>query len=210
MGILGRMTIGALAVMAATPAWTVAAPLTSDFTYQGRLRQAGLPVNTNADFRFVLFDAEVGGVQVSSLITRANVPVQGGVFNVPLDFGFDVFDGQERWLVVQVRVPAGAGVYTTLNPRQPLTATPYAMQPRGFFVDGATLNVGMGTTSPSARLDVADGSGDSQVQLDSVGGGGVIRTLALGTVTSDTRTVAGAFTSYNDTSGALLNQLGQI
>jgi hypothetical protein len=44
---------------------------------------------------------------------------------VTLDFGA-VFDGNARWLEIGVRTN-GAGVFSTLSPRQPITPTPYAL-----------------------------------------------------------------------------------
>ncbi len=44
-----------------------------------------------------------------------------------LDFGDKAFEGDERWLAIAVRCPAGSGTYTTLNPRQLLSAVPYAL-----------------------------------------------------------------------------------
>jgi hypothetical protein len=55
------------------------------------------------------------------------VTVAGGLFTVALDFGSVALDGNARWLNIQVRYPSGAGVYTTLTPRQKLTGTPYAL-----------------------------------------------------------------------------------
>jgi hypothetical protein len=50
--------------------------------------------------------------------------VTNGLFTVLLDIGTDPFNGQARWLDIAVNntVPP-----TPLTPRQPLTATPYAM-----------------------------------------------------------------------------------
>jgi hypothetical protein len=167
-----RVWICAIAVgAAAAPAVLHAQePLTAVFTYQGQLKQAGLPVNDTADFRFVLFDAESGGNQVSSILTASNVDVVDGLFTVDLDFGAPAFNGDARWMMIAVRSPSGVGTYTWLSPLQPLTAVPYATQTRGLYVDEAE-NVGVGTTSPAAKLHVA--TGDLRVDGDALLSGDV-------------------------------------
>lgn len=101
-------------------------PLAAGFTYQGRLTGASGPVDGMCDFEFRLWDALTGGTQAGAPVTATNVVVSRGLFNVTLDFGAGVFDGSARWLAVAVRCPAGTGAFTPLDPRQALTATPYA------------------------------------------------------------------------------------
>ena len=101
-------------------------PLGTAFTYQGQLKQGGNPVNGTCDFQFSLWDAADDGTQIGSQ-TKTNVNVVNGLFTVQLDFGASAFTGEARWLEVAVRCPAGGGSYTTLRPRQELTATPYAL-----------------------------------------------------------------------------------
>ena len=109
-----------------TPALTDAnAPLGTSFTYQGELSAGGSPANGSFDMQFSLFDAANGGSQIGSTITTAAVPVGAGLFSVNLDFGA-IFSGTAHWLEIQVRA-AGTGTYTTLSPRQALTATPQAL-----------------------------------------------------------------------------------
>lgn len=130
-------------------------PLGNAFTYQGRLEQSGGPVTASADFEFSLWDALTAGSMVGSILPVDSVMVEDGLFTVRLDFGIAVFDGDARWLEINVRSPAGGGSFSTLTPRQPLTASPYSLQTRGIFVDDS-LNVGIGTTTPDANLHVAD------------------------------------------------------
>ncbi len=96
------------------------------FTYQGRLRDAGGPVNGTCDFRFRLYNAASGGSLLGT-DTVNGVPVSDGYFGVVLndsgEFGGNAFDGQARWM--EIRVNCGSGD-TDLSPRQPLTAAPYA------------------------------------------------------------------------------------
>lgn len=132
---------------------TGASPLTSAFTYQGNLALAGNPVNGTADLQVTLWDALSGGIQVAGPLALNTVAVADGGFSVQMDFGAIVFNGDARWLQIAVRSPAGGGTFTTLSPRQPLTAVPYALQTRGLFVD-ASNKVGVGTTAPSAPLHV--------------------------------------------------------
>ena len=105
---------------------TALAALGTSFTYQGQLKKDGNPVNVNCDFQFSLWDASSGGAQIGSAQTKANVAVSNGLFTTSLDFG-SVFTGNARWLAIAVRCPAGSGSYTTLSPRQALTAAPYAL-----------------------------------------------------------------------------------
>jgi len=106
---------------------TVQAILGTAFTYQGRLNKDGSPVSGTCDFQFSLWDALSGGTQIGSAITKYNVAVNNGFFTEQIDFGASAFNGDARWLQIAVRCPAGSGSYTTLSPRQPLTAAPYAL-----------------------------------------------------------------------------------
>jgi len=147
----------------------------SAFTYQGRLTASGRPANGSHDFQFTLFGAPSGGSPVQNPVTLSAVGVTNGVFTVLLDFGASVFAGQDRWLDIAVR-PAGGGTFTPLNPRQPITPTPYAVTAlnalnvpgvtghslsaadgspaNAVFVDNAG-NVGVGTTTPTSKLEIA-------------------------------------------------------
>ena len=104
------------------------------FTYQGQLKQGGSPVGGQCDFEFRLFDTLVGGTQIGPTLrfdgAGANPPpvtVVAGLFTVTLDSGVGVFQGDRRFLEIAVRRPARSGTYTTLSPRQPITAAPYAL-----------------------------------------------------------------------------------
>ncbi len=107
-----------------------AGPLGTAFTYQGRLVDDGNPANGVYDLRFTLYDAEVGGSAVGSPITLDDVTIADGLFTVQLDFGSSAFTGGARWLQVEIRPGDSTGTYTVLSPRQPLTATPYALYSR--------------------------------------------------------------------------------
>ncbi|QOJ00465.1 MAG: hypothetical protein HRU70_08180 [Phycisphaeraceae bacterium] len=152
-------------------AWSVASaawaqPVTSAFTYQGELRASGLPAAGAYDFRLRLYDAASGGAQVGPTLCVSNLPVDAGRFTLELDFGA-VFAGSSRYLEIEVRsfigLACGSPVgYTTLAPRQRLTATPHAAytlaagnasllnnQPGSFYLNAANLSAG---TLPDARL----------------------------------------------------------
>ncbi len=97
------------------------------FTYQGQLNDNGAPANGVFDFQFILFNAVAGGAQQGPILTRDDVTVASGVFTVTLDFGA-AFTGTDRFLEIGVRPGASSGAFTLLSPRQPLTATPYAIR----------------------------------------------------------------------------------
>jgi hypothetical protein len=103
---------------------------TSAFTYQGQLKSAGAPANGTYDLLFRLYNAATGGSQAGPTICADNVQVTDGLITVSLDFG-NQFDSNARWLQVAVRADSTVGncdlgTFTTLSPRQQLTAAPYA------------------------------------------------------------------------------------
>ena len=105
------------------------APLGTTFTYQGELTDAGTPVAGNADFQFTLYDAELGGAVVGSMVQIDDVAIANGRFTSQLDFGA-AFDGDARWLEIRVRSPhdpTDTQPFVLLDPRQSLTAAPYAL-----------------------------------------------------------------------------------
>ena len=97
------------------------------FTYQGRLTDNDAPANGLYDLRFTVYDAPSGGNAVGSTVGVNDLGVTNGLFTVTLDPGANVFTGAARWLNIGVRPGASLGVHTDLTPRQPLTATPYAL-----------------------------------------------------------------------------------
>jgi hypothetical protein len=105
-----------------------AAPMSTAFTYQGHLYDANHVANGNYDFQFKLYDSNSDGNQVGSDVDKPDVNVVDGYFTVELDFNDpNAFNGEARWLKIGVRPGASTGGYTTLSPRQEITATPYAM-----------------------------------------------------------------------------------
>lgn len=150
-------------------AW--AAPQATAIAYQGQLKRAGSPVNETADFVFTLWDdAGVGdppdgGTQIGDPVAVDNLPVVNGLFRVFLDFGPAAFNGEQRWLQIEVRSPAdesGESPMTTLAPRQPLTAVPYALH--GLNAGGA---------GDAHSLDAADGDPSDVVIVDNDGRVGI-------------------------------------
>lgn len=126
------VTVLALLTLCGVPSG--AAALGTAFTYQGQLQQSGSAATGPCDLQFLLFDAAgsgappTGGNQIGNTAAADNVPVSNGLFALPLDFGAGAFStGNDRWLQIAVRCPAGSGSYQTLAPRQPLTPSPFAV-----------------------------------------------------------------------------------
>ncbi len=149
------------------------ARLGTAITYQGRLTEAGAPATGPHDVRFILYNRDAGGSQVGSTVVLEDVPITNGLFTVQLDFG-QVFDGTARWLEVAVRDGSSTGGYTTLSPRQPVTAAPYALHsadawnlsgnaganPRTSFIgttDPVTFTVRVSDTAALRIVPAADG-----------------------------------------------------
>jgi hypothetical protein len=111
---------------AQNPGPALLSSLGTAFTYQGRLSQNGSPANGAFDFEFYLFDTLIGGNQIGAPVNINDITLANGYFTVQLDFGAGVFSGDARFLEVHVR-PYNTGDFTTLSPRQELTATPNAL-----------------------------------------------------------------------------------
>jgi len=104
----------------------LADPVGSAITYQGQLTDAGAPANGPYDFEFALFTTASGGSAVDT-VSLDDVPVSGGLINVPLDFTDAPYTSQALWIELRVRSGASTSSFTTLTPRQALNATPYAL-----------------------------------------------------------------------------------
>ncbi len=143
--IIPCIVLATLALLAVATTWAgspVQEPsvqtetLGSMFTYQGQLNLDGQPVDNTCTFQFTLYDDELGNVQVGATQTVSGVQVAGGLFAVQLDFGADAFQGDARWLGIEVQCQGDTG-YADLG-LQALTAAPYALYALGVPWDGIT------------------------------------------------------------------------
>lgn len=148
------------------------------FTYQGHLADNGQPFTGTAEMQFTLWDSTSGGTAVATNSPSALVVgVTNGLFNATLDFGAAAFNGDERWLEIALRVTLGP--FTTLSPRQKITATPYAIRAANITGTLSAENLGgtygnavMFTSSANSFLGSfsGNGSGLSNVTATSIGG----------------------------------------
>lgn len=181
---------GMWAVLCMFPAWAQM-PLGPEITYQASIQQSGAPLNNTADFQFRLFTAPTGGTQIGSMQAINNLTVVDGQIMVELNFGAGAFSGDKRFLEIAVRSPAGSGLFTTLTPRQPLTAAPYALYALTGPGSGGpwatsgnnifntnTGNVGIGTSTPSGKLDI-QGANNSNVLFARRTGGGLAHNMFI-------------------------------
>ena len=128
---------------------------TSAFTYQGQFSSNGVPATGRFDFRFTLHNDLLAGTPVGSPLTNAPLGVTNGLFTTTLDFGSGVFDGNLRWLEIGVRTNGSAtNEFNTLAPRQPITATPYAVRAANYSgpVSVTTLAGKINDTNLSANV----------------------------------------------------------
>ncbi len=145
---------------------------TTEFNYQGSLKDGAVPANGNYDFEFRLYDADTGGSQIGEVVTRTNVVVADGIFSVKLDFtNFLVaqFPGADRYLDISVQ-PSGGGGYTALTPRQKVTSSPYAI--KSSSSDSATNATQLGGIAANQYLQTTgSGSGLTNLNASSITNG---------------------------------------
>ena len=176
-GFIGGIVGSLLGVLLGAAAFRAGTPVDARFTFQGQLRDGDALVSGNVDIRFTLWDAQDGGAEVGTPVTRTNLTVTDGRFATELDFGASAFAGDARWIQMEVRSPAGTGQYLAL-PRQRVNAVPYALYSLNgglspWNLDVATRDigyvngrVGIGTNAPTAALEVVStAGGDDSVKL---------------------------------------------
>ncbi len=142
----GRSLVLALVVslcaLAAGRSFAGTSPQGSAFSYQGRLDISGAPYSGTADFQFALWEVAAGAPQVGSTLAVNGITVNQGVFSVSLDFGALAFDGNARWVSIDVHTPSNGGIgpFTPLNPRQRIDTVPYAQYALNALISGPQPN----------------------------------------------------------------------
>jgi len=179
--LLVGMALGATTAVTSAIAQT---PLGSSFTYQGQLRQGGIPAEGSYDLHFELFDDPDSGVGTSlGAQEECGVAVINGRFTVTLDFG-EIFTGDALWIDVGVAPGGpcdGSTIYTPLSPLQEIKAAPNALFSRDAdLLDGidsaAFLREGQpitGTLVLSGTLELGSGGlvfADGSVQTSAATG----------------------------------------
>ena len=167
-----RHSLFALVVTLASALTLSAQTLGTAFTYQGQLKESGLPANGLYDLQVCLYDSLVNPTTLGCAPDVDDAPVEAGLFTITLDFGAAAFVGQERFLELRVRAGASSGAYTALLPRQLVRPAPEALRanaasaapwsgltgvPAG-FADGVDGNSGGTVTSVSAGAGLSGGS----------------------------------------------------
>jgi hypothetical protein len=147
----------------------------SSFTYQGQLQYGESGFSGSADLEFALFDAPSGGNLVAGIISKDAHPVDNGLFQADLDFGYAAIGANPRFLEIRVNGQV-------LEPRQPIRPAPvalYALSGAGggdasnwqlngnmlFYLAGP---VGIGTATPLATLHVEPGTSGEGILLPGI------------------------------------------
>ncbi len=138
--------------------------------YQGMLTDADSnPMIGTKKLEFNIYDAATGGTKIWGPQIFNTVPLINGKFNVILGTTdttgrsiVEAFGAKDRYLGIKVDTSA------ELVPRQQVLSAPYAIQAvhadvaktvRGadLYVDSESGNIGIGTTNPEEKLEIASG-----------------------------------------------------
>ena len=157
----------------------VSALVSSAFTYQGKLTNNGVVLNTYCDFIWNFYADSSGGTSLAT-DTDTNLLVTNGLFTAVVNVPSLVIDGNARFVEIQVRCPTGTGDYTTLSPRQELLAAPYALGLRLPFAH--TINT---STVPVFSVTNSGGTGSSPSLLGSSVGSTGVSGISTGGASAD-------------------------
>ena len=144
------------------------------FTYQGRLNDNTGAANGVYDMTFTIYDLPTGN-GAFAVETNLAIGVTNGLFTTTIDFGpvvsETIFSGPQRWLEIAVRTN-GPGSYIPLNPRQRLTATPYAITAANVISNGLSAGVYSNpvTFNNPANTFSGNGGGLANVNAATLGG----------------------------------------
>lgn len=108
---------------------SIAATVSSKFSYQGVLKEGGVPVTGSRNMTFRLYSDSSCTTQVGSDIVKTGIQVTNGLFSVDLSVTHSDFNGQGLWLKVLV-----GG--TDLGMCQEILPVPYALS----LVPGAVIS----------------------------------------------------------------------
>lgn len=123
--LVTRLSMMGLMIASNSP---VAQSLGSAFTYQGQLKELGQPASGLYDLQVCLFDGPSDPIPLACAPDFNDVPVEGGLFAITLNFGSAPFIGQQRYLELRVRPGASGSGYTILAPRQLVRPAPEALR----------------------------------------------------------------------------------
>ena len=100
-------------------------------TYQGRLLDNNIAADGLYDMQFGLYDNSNTAIasQVGPTIIQEDIEVVDGYFVAELAFGDAAFNGDNRWLQIEVRPfdSIDPNDYVALSPLQPISHAPYAI-----------------------------------------------------------------------------------
>jgi hypothetical protein len=145
------------------------------FTYQGRLADGSTPIEVAVDLQFSLWDSSTTGSQVGAAVQVLNQAYDGGIVQQDLDFGIGAFNGDPRWLQIELANPAGSAL-TTLTPRIQMLPAPYAIyaESSGSVAGDAdpdpTNELNTGLTLNGMNLQLTDAGGTLQADLSPLAG----------------------------------------
>ncbi len=170
---------------------------TTEFTYQGNLKDGASAATGNYDFEFALFDAVTSGMQLGATLLRPGVAVTNGTFAVKLDFGSQ-FPGANRFLEIHVRT-AGGGAFTVLAPRQLVSSSPYSVK---------SLSADTATSATTANSATTAGNVSGIVPIANGGTGS--STLSFVDLLTDQTTIGGNKTFTGILSGNIVSAATQF
>ncbi|MBY0111376.1 MAG: proprotein convertase P-domain-containing protein [Phycisphaerales bacterium] len=137
----------------------LAASISTEYSYQGVLRNAGGPLSGVYDVRADLWRSPNSTAPQDKVAssTAFAVPIENGVFTTKFAPPSSSFDGRALWVEIAVKGP-GDPSFVTLDGRAPLTAVPYASfalkaDQAAFADEVGTVSWGTITNIPSNVLN---------------------------------------------------------